>query len=117
MPKYLVRASLSREGLMGTLKEGGSKRRPDASDSRAIGFSGAARPSVPSNLVNAASDLYSAVAGRIVEVNEKLASRPELVNSDPYGECWILKLELSGDLPADLLDKPEHKKVTEASAH
>ena len=67
--------------------------------------------------VKAASDLYSPVAGRISEVNEKLASKPELINSDPFGEGWILKLEVTGDLPADLLDEDAYKKVTEASNH
>lgn len=67
--------------------------------------------------VKAASDLYSPVAGRITAVNEKLAGKPELINSDPYGEGWILKLELAGDLPADLLDEAGYRKVTEASAH
>jgi glycine cleavage system H protein len=67
--------------------------------------------------VKAASDLYSPVAGRITSVNEKLTANPELVNSDPYGDGWILKLELAGDLPADLLDEAAYKKVTEASAH
>jgi glycine cleavage system H protein len=67
--------------------------------------------------VKAASDLYSPVAGRISEVNEKLTSKPELINSDPFGEGWILKLDLTGDLPADLLDEDGYKKVTEASNH
>ena len=67
--------------------------------------------------VKAASDLYAPIAGRIVEVNDKLSAKPELVNSDPYGEGWILKLELAGDLPDDLLDEAGYKKVTEASAH
>jgi len=67
--------------------------------------------------VKAASDLYSPVAGRITAVNEKLTANPELVNSDPYGDGWILKLELAGDLPADLLDEAAYKKVSEASAH
>ena len=66
--------------------------------------------------VKAASDLYAPVEGRIVEVNDKLSSKPELVNSDPYGEGWILKIELTGDLPSDLLSEEEYKKVTEASA-
>jgi len=65
--------------------------------------------------VKAASDLYSPVAGRITEVNEKLASKPELINSDPYGEGWILKLELAGDVPDDLLDETSYKQMTEAS--
>ena len=67
--------------------------------------------------VKAASDLYSPVAGRISAVNEKLASQPELINSDPYGDGWILKLELAGDAPSDLLDEAAYKKVTEASSH
>jgi glycine cleavage system H protein len=66
--------------------------------------------------VKAASDLYSPVAGRISAVNEKLSSKPELINADPYGEGWILKIELAGDLPEDLLDEAGYKKVTEASA-
>jgi glycine cleavage system H protein len=65
--------------------------------------------------VKAASDLFSPVAGRISEVNEKLAAKPELINSDPFGEGWILKLELTGDLPQDLLDEDAYKKVTEAN--
>ena len=67
--------------------------------------------------VKAASDLYSPVAGRITAVNEKLTTRPELINSDPYGEGWILQLELAGDLPSDLLDEAAYKKLVEESAH
>lgn len=67
--------------------------------------------------VKAASDLYTPVAGRIVAVNEKLASKPELINSDPYGEGWIMKVELAGDLPSDLMDEAAYKKATEESAH
>ena len=67
--------------------------------------------------VKAASDLYSPVAGRVTAVNDKLTSNPELVNSDPYGDGWILRLELTGDLPSDLLDEAAYKQVTEASAH
>lgn len=64
--------------------------------------------------VKAASDLYSPVAGRITAVNDKLTAHPELVNSDPYGEGWILKLELSGELPSDLLDEAAYQTVAEA---
>jgi len=66
--------------------------------------------------VKAASDLYSPIAGRITEVNDKLTAKPELINSDPYGDGWIMKLEMTGDLPADLLDEAGYKNVTEASA-
>ena len=56
------------------------------------------------------------MAGRISAVNDKLSGKPELVNSDPYGDGWILKLELAGDPPSDLLDEAAYKKVTEAAA-
>lgn len=64
--------------------------------------------------VKAASDLYSPVSGRITAVNEKLAAHPELINSDPYGEGWILKLELAGELPEGLLDEAAYKQVAGA---
>ena len=64
--------------------------------------------------VKAASDLYSPVAGKVSAVNDKLTAKPELVNSDPYGDGWIMKVELTGELPADLLDEADYKKVTEA---
>ncbi|MDQ6722552.1 MAG: glycine cleavage system protein GcvH [Candidatus Dormibacteraeota bacterium] len=64
--------------------------------------------------VKAASDLYSPVAGRITAINDKLTAHPELVNSDPYGDGWILKLEMSGDVPSDLLDEASYKKIAEA---
>ncbi len=64
--------------------------------------------------VKAASDLYSPVAGRITAVNDKLAAHPELINSDPYGDGWILKVELAGELPTDLMDEAAYKKVAGA---
>ncbi len=64
--------------------------------------------------VKAASDLYSPVAGRVSAVNEKLSAKPELINSDPYGDGWIMKVELEGELPPDLLDEAEYKKAAEA---
>jgi len=67
--------------------------------------------------VKAASDLYAPVAGKIAAVNDKLSTKPELVNADPYGDGWILKIELSGALPSDLLDEAGYKKVTEAASH
>jgi glycine cleavage system H protein len=45
--------------------------------------------------VKAASDVYFPISGTILEVNEDLLDTPENVNSDPYGEAWIIKLELS----------------------
>lgn len=50
--------------------------------------------------VKAASDIYAPVAGTILEVNEELEDSPELVNSDPYGDGWMFKMQLAdqGDL-------------------
>lgn len=45
--------------------------------------------------VKAVSDLYSPVSGEVVEVNEGLDDDPSLVNSDPYGEGWMIKVRLS----------------------
>lgn len=50
--------------------------------------------------VKTVSDLYLPVAGTITEVNAALAGAPELVNSDPYGEGWMIKMTLKE--PADL---------------
>lgn len=45
--------------------------------------------------VKAASDFYAPVSGEIVEVNEKLQDSPELMNKDPYGEGWFVKVKMS----------------------
>ncbi len=57
--------------------------------------------------VKAASDIYSPINGEIAEINEKLAENPEIINHDPYGDGWILKIapesleELNDLLTAD----------------
>ena len=45
--------------------------------------------------VKTVSDLYLPVAGKIVEINEKLNDEPDKVNTDPYGDGWMIKLEVS----------------------
>jgi glycine cleavage system H protein len=44
--------------------------------------------------VKAASDVYSPVSGRVVARNDELVQKPELLNSDPYGAGWLMRLEL-----------------------
>ena len=53
--------------------------------------------------VKTASDIYSPVSGNIVEVNPSLADNPELVNSSPYDDGWLFKLELSALAELDQL--------------
>ncbi|MDQ1087588.1 MULTISPECIES: glycine cleavage system protein GcvH [unclassified Siphonobacter] len=50
--------------------------------------------------VKTVSDLFLPVAGKVLEVNESLNDNPDTLNSDPYGEGWIIKLEVND--PADL---------------
>jgi len=45
--------------------------------------------------VKAASDINLPVSGKVIEINESLSDTPELVNTDPYGKAWMVKIELS----------------------
>ncbi|NJL95877.1 MAG: glycine cleavage system protein GcvH [Anaerolineae bacterium] len=55
--------------------------------------------------VKAASDLNSPVSGEVTAVNDKLDGEPELVNSDPYGAGWLIKVKLSSpNLAAEMMD-------------
>ncbi len=45
--------------------------------------------------VKSVSDIYAPVGGKIIETNPALEDSPEVINSDPYGEGWILKIEMS----------------------
>ena len=53
--------------------------------------------------VKAASDVYSPVSGRIVASNDDLAQRPELLNQDPYGAGWLIRIELDTSAPRGAL--------------
>jgi glycine cleavage system H protein len=53
--------------------------------------------------VKAVSDVIAPMSGEVVEVNEALANSPELVNEDPYGEGWLVKVRLSDPSEADEL--------------
>lgn len=54
--------------------------------------------------VKAASDVYSPLAGEVVTGNPALAAQPDLINRDPYGEGWILRLKPTGGAAAESLD-------------
>jgi glycine cleavage system H protein len=53
--------------------------------------------------VKTASDLYSPVSGEVVEVNSALAGSPQLVNEEPYGGGWIIRLRLADPSESELL--------------
>lgn len=53
--------------------------------------------------VKAAADVYTPVSGKVLSINEELGSAPEVINSDPYGAAWIIKIELSIPTETDAL--------------
>lgn len=63
--------------------------------------------------VKTVSELFMPVAGTVVEVNEQLEDEPELVNDDPYGDGWIIRIELSDSDEVDsLMSAAEYAEMT-----
>jgi glycine cleavage system H protein len=63
--------------------------------------------------VKAASELYCPVSGEVVAVNEELEATPEKVNTDPFGEGWMLRVRLSAE-PVGLLSPEEYEEIAKA---
>ncbi|MCO5232426.1 MAG: glycine cleavage system protein GcvH [Chitinophagales bacterium] len=62
--------------------------------------------------VKTVSDLFLPLSGEILELNEKLEDEPELVNTDPFGEGWMIKLKISDSSELDnLLNADEYKAL------
>lgn len=62
--------------------------------------------------VKAAFDIYAPVSGRVIQVNEKLKDRPELINQSPYEEGWLFQIECSDPKEADsLLTESDYNSV------
>ncbi len=65
--------------------------------------------------VKTVSDLFMPVAGTVTEVNEALADEPEVVNKDPYGAGWMIKVEIKNASELDdLMSAEEYQKMIEA---
>lgn len=64
--------------------------------------------------VKAVSDLYSPVSGTVIEVNDAIVDSPEVINEDPYGDAWMIKVEV-GNPPetSELLTAEEYQKHIE----
>lgn len=68
--------------------------------------------------VKAVSDLYSPVDGEITAVNHELPSKLEILNNDPYGAGWVIKVKLSDDSAlGKLLDYPAYQKQCAEEGH
>ncbi|MBQ9918404.1 glycine cleavage system protein GcvH [Microbacterium enclense] len=57
-------------------------------------------------------ELYAPLTGTVVEVNDAVVDDPSLVNADPFGDGWLVKIRLDGDLPGDLLDRAAYEDLT-----
>ncbi|HKZ36546.1 MAG TPA: hypothetical protein VJ184_02770, partial [Chryseolinea sp.] len=60
--------------------------------------------------VKTVSDLFMPVSGKVLEINKALEKNPEKVNSDPYGEGWMIKVEVKGNVDG-LLSAAQYKEL------
>ncbi len=65
--------------------------------------------------VKAAAETYAAIKGKVSAVNDQLAGSPEILNKDPYGAGWMIKVE--GGKADGLMDAAEYEKYCEGRAH
>lgn len=63
--------------------------------------------------IKATSDLYIPISGQITEVNSPLEGKPQLVNEDPYGDGWMLKVAPTDEENPDLMTADEYQQQTE----
>ncbi|MFN2126515.1 MAG: glycine cleavage system protein GcvH [Anaerolineales bacterium] len=62
--------------------------------------------------VKAVSDMFSPLTGEVAEVNTGLSDKPEVINKDPYGDGWIIKIKFSNKTEVDnLLDKSKYEEL------
>ncbi len=62
--------------------------------------------------VKAVSDIYMPLTGTIAAINEEILDAPELVNSDPYGDGWLIKIKIADELELDALMNAEEYEST-----
>lgn len=67
--------------------------------------------------VKAAADIYCPVPGEVVEINEEVIENPQLINQDPYGRGWLLRVRPIDAKGAQFLTAEEYSKVVASEAH
>jgi glycine cleavage system H protein len=65
--------------------------------------------------VKASAEIYAAAGGKVSAVNQDLSNKPETLNSDPYGEGWMIKVE--GGPEGDVMDSAAYEKYCEERSH
>ncbi len=64
--------------------------------------------------VKTVSDLFMPLTGEIIDINVELNEKPELVNEDPYGQGWMIKIKVNSSDISDLLNFEQYKKLVGA---
>ena len=65
--------------------------------------------------VKAVSDIYAPISGTVVEVNSEIPESPEMINEDPYGDGWLIKVQVSDDAELDdLMNNEEYEELIAA---
>ena len=75
----------------------------------------AGQPAVSVESVKAAAETYTPISGEVSEVNETLADNPEVLNSDPFGAGWMVKI--NGDDVSGLMDAAKYEKYCSERSH
>jgi glycine cleavage system H protein len=75
----------------------------------------AGKPIASVESVKASAETYASASGSVAAVNDGLADKPEVLNSDPYGAGWMVQLE--GGQPGELMDASEYEKYCEGREH
>ena len=65
--------------------------------------------------VKAVSELFTPISGEVIEVNERLREKPELINTDPYGDGWMVRIRMTDATEVDeLMNAEEYEEYIEA---
>ncbi len=75
----------------------------------------AGKPIASVESVKASAEIYASASGKISAVNKGLSDKPESLNSDPFGEAWMIKVE--GGSTGDVMDAAAYEKYCEERAH
>jgi len=75
----------------------------------------AGKPIASVESVKASAETYASASGKVIAVNKGLSDKPETLNTDPYGEAWMVQLE--GATAGDVMDSAAYEKYCEERAH
>ena len=75
----------------------------------------AGKPIASVESVKASAEIYASAGGKVAAVNKGLSDKPESINSDPFGEAWMIQLE--GGAAGDVMDAAAYEKYCEERAH